>query len=144
LDPARSIGPTDLRGLARARWQYCHGDFLGNEQRREGFVVGITENELQNMFTRWELKAGLGLSRAKVNVLFIGWDWFAWLNRLVYIDKEMVMTGIRRSVACMGDTHVAQPEPNREAASDPLSVARIDNIERGVRWGRCLRLSRPR
>ena len=107
-------------------------------------MVGISENELQNMFTRWELKAGLGLSCAKVNVLFIGWDRFVRLNRLVCIDQEMMVAGVRRSVARMGDTHVAQPEPNREAASDPLTVARIYNVERGVRWGRCLRLNRPR
>jgi hypothetical protein len=107
-------------------------------------VVSITENELQNMLTRWELKAGLSLSCAKVNVLFIGWDRFVRLNRLVYIDQEMVMAGVRRSVARMCDAHVAQPEPNREAASDPLSVARIDNVEGRVRWSRCLRLSRPR
>lgn len=49
------------------------------------------------------------------------------------------MAGVRRSVARMGDAHVAQPEPNREAASDPLSVARKINVERGVRWGRCSR-----
>ena len=107
-------------------------------------MVGIPENELQSVPAGWKLKAGLGLPCAEVNVLLVGRDRFVRLDRVVHIDQEMVVTRIRSLVARMGDAHVAQPEPHREAAADPLSVTRIDDVQEGVRRGRGLRLSRRR
>jgi hypothetical protein len=106
-------------------------------------MIGISKNELQSMSTGWKLKTGLSLSRPEMNVLLISWDRLIRLNRLIIIDQEMVVAGVRRFVAGMSDTHVAQPEPNGETAPDPLSVAWIDDVEGGVCRGRRLCLSRP-
>jgi len=106
-------------------------------------MICVSKHELQSVLTGRQIEAGLSLSRAKMNVLLISWDRLIRFKRLVHIDQEMVVASIRRSVACMSDTHVAQSEPDRETTSDTLPIAWIDNVERGIRWSRCLRLSRP-
>src|SRR5688572_27118957 len=130
-DDALSLCPTGLRGPACPGRQDRHGDFLGYQKRREGLVLGISENKLQRMLPGLKLEAGLGLPGTEMDVLPIGRNRFAGIDVLVDIDQEMVMAGVGCLVARVGDAHVAQSEPNREAATDPLSVAWIDDVENG-------------
>src|SRR5690348_2727952 len=96
------------------------------------------------MFAGWQVDARLGLSGAEMQMVLVLRNGPVWVQRLIDVDQQMMMAGIRRRISRVRYTHVAQAEPTPERPFDLRAVLRPDDIKNRVARCRCRRGERDR
>ena len=100
--------------LLGVRRHHRHFDLLRRQQRDERPVLGVAEDELERVPSRRQIEGGLGLAAAEMKMVLVGRYDLGVRNRLLDIDKKVVMPGIRRGAFGLRDPHAFQPELNHK------------------------------
>ena len=85
-------------------------------------MVRVAENELQGVPARRKVEAGLGLSAPEMNVVPVGGDRLGEKQRLLHVDQEVMVPGIRSRIAGQRHPHVPQAELNHKGATKPRPI----------------------
>ena len=74
----------------------------------------VTQHKLQRVLAWRQIYTRLSLSCHKMQVLLVLRDWLIASQRLVHVDKEMMMTSVLKVIAGVANPHVAQSTPTPE------------------------------
>src|SRR3954466_7272283 len=107
-------------------------DLLRHQRRLEVEVHAVAQHELQRLLSGGQFDPNLGLARAVVEVLPVLWDRLARTDLLIGVEPEMMMAAVRKTVAGMRNSHMAEPEAAPERALHGVAVGRRDDIDVGV------------
>lgn len=70
-------------------------------------MVGIAENELQSVPARRQIEPALGLTAAKMHMVFIARYRLVRVERFSNINQQMVMSAVRISITGVCHPHVS-------------------------------------
>jgi len=82
-------------------------DLPRHDRRIKQAMVSIGENELQSVPARRQIKPGLGLTAAKMQMVFICRYRLVRVEWLSNINEQMVMSTVRMSIAGVCHPHVS-------------------------------------
>src|SRR5471032_1974269 len=124
---ALSVGRTQP---FRRRKRLLDRDLDGRAHARTiGLVQAVGELERQDVGAGRQLDFGLGLALAEVDVLVVGRDHFARLDRR-RVDQQVVVAGVGRHVAGRLDFHAGNGELDPERAGDGRAIKGLDKRDR--------------
>jgi hypothetical protein len=69
-------------------------------------MLGIAQHQLERVLARRQFETCLGLARPEIKVVPVLRDRFVEIERLVHVNQQMMMAGVREIVAGVGDAHV--------------------------------------
>jgi len=70
-------------------------------------MLGIAQHQLERVLARRQFETCLSLARTEVKVVPVLRDRCIEIERLVYVNEQMMMAAVREIVAGVGDAHVA-------------------------------------
>ena len=84
-------------------------------------MLGVAEHKLQRVLARRQFNTCLGLPSPEMKMLLILWDRLVWLDRVIYVDQQVMMPAVWGIAARLGHPHVAKakPAPKRTLHSAP-------------------------
>ena len=132
--------------MEAAQWrQSFHRNvgLLGYDRRVEWEMLGVTEHQLQRVLAGRQVNSRLSLPRAEMKMCLVLGDGLVWVNWVVHIDQQMMMTAVWGVAARLGDAHAAKAKPAPKGAFYSRAVSRPNNVNNGV-GGRVRSLRRNR
>src|SRR5271168_5312723 len=94
----------------------------------------VSQHELKRVFSGRQFNKRLGLPGAEMKMLLVLRDRFIRVERLISVDQEMVVAGVRRLDSRGRDAHAREAELHPERTGDDIAVLRADDINHGTRW----------
>src|SRR5260370_38155703 len=99
-------------------------------------MIGVTQHQLQGVFAGWKFDTSLGLARSIVKMRLVLWNRLVGVERVIYVNQQMVMAAVLEIIAGVSYNHVAQTEPTPESAFNRRAGLRPHQTEKGHLWHR--------
>jgi hypothetical protein len=86
----------------------------------------VSQHELKRVFSGRQFNKRLGLPGAEMKMLLVLRDRFIRVQRLIGVDQEMVVAGVRRLDSRGRDAHAREAELHPERTGDDIAVLRAN------------------
>jgi hypothetical protein len=67
-----------------------------------------------------------------MKMLLVLWDRLVWLDRVIYVDQQVMMPAVWGIAACLGYAHVAKAKAAPQRTLYSRALRRQNNVKKGV------------